>query len=85
MDCGRTEPRDLLQERLRASNPAWSFEDAGAAPDGDAELPAEAAAAFTVPGCRACGGTCTPAAALHRELRRGEVLPRLADMAAPAL
>jgi len=60
LDCGRTEPRDLLQERLRASNPGWSFEDAEVAPDGDAELPAEAVAAFNVPGCLACGGTLKP-------------------------
>ena len=63
MDCGRTEPRELLQERLRESNPGWSFEDAGsagAAPDGDAELPAEAAAAFIVPACRACAGPLKP-------------------------
>jgi len=60
MDCGRAEARDLLQERLRASNPGWTFEDAEAAPDGDAELPAESVAAFNVPGCRACGGTLKP-------------------------
>jgi NAD-dependent deacetylase sirtuin 4 len=63
MGCGRMEPRDLLQERLRASNPGWSFDEAEAseaAPDGDAELPAEAVAGFSVPGCQACGGTLKP-------------------------
>ncbi len=60
MDCGCTEPRDLLQKRLRASNPEWSFDEVEAAPDGDAELSAEAVASFSVPGCQACGGALKP-------------------------
>jgi NAD+-dependent protein deacetylase sirtuin 4 len=60
LDCGRMEPRDHLQGRLEASNPGWSFQEVEAAPDGDAELPMDAVAAFSVPGCLACGGTLKP-------------------------
>ncbi len=60
MDCGGMEDRDHLQQRLEAANPDWDFESAEAAPDGDAELPAESTAAFTVSGCQLCGGTLRP-------------------------
>ena len=60
MDCVAAEDRDDLQGRLRAANPGWDFDGSEAAPDGDAELPAESTAAFTVPGCQVCGGTLRP-------------------------
>ena len=60
LDCGRVEARDHLQQRLEAANPGWSPAQAKAAPDGDAEIPADAVSAFSVPGCEACGGTLKP-------------------------
>jgi len=60
MDCGRTEARERLQERLAAANPGWDFSGAEAAPDGDAEVSAGAIAAFSVPACLHCGGILRP-------------------------
>ncbi len=64
LQCGSAEPRGELQARLLAANPNWieAVQVAldAARPDGDAELPPEAVAAFQVVGCRACGGTLKP-------------------------
>ena len=61
LECRSPEPRGALQARLLAANPGWLEAALGAArPDGDAELPAEAVAAFQVVGCRACGGALKP-------------------------
>lgn len=60
MDCGRTEERERVQERLAAANPGLDFSGAEAAPDGDAEVSAGAIAAFAVPACRHCGGILRP-------------------------
>jgi len=60
LDCGTMERRDHLQARMEAANPAWRFQDARVAPDGDAELPADAVISFSVPACLACGGTLKP-------------------------
>lgn len=60
LSCGSAEHRDGLQERLLAANPSaasWSFT---LAPDGDADIPAEALEAFVVPGCLKCGGVLKP-------------------------
>ncbi len=60
LSCGSSESRDGLQTRLLAANPgivSWSFE---LAPDGDADLPAEALEGFTVPPCLRCGGVLKP-------------------------
>jgi NAD-dependent SIR2 family protein deacetylase len=60
LECGRTEHRDALQDRLLAANPSWLSLTAEIAPDGDAELPRELTRSFSVPACRRCGGVLKP-------------------------
>jgi NAD-dependent protein deacetylase/lipoamidase sirtuin 4 len=60
LDCGAREPRDALQARLVAANADFPIARVKLAPDGDAELPPEAAERFVVPSCTACGGTLKP-------------------------
>jgi NAD-dependent SIR2 family protein deacetylase len=60
LDCGAREGRADLQARLLAANPGFVDRSFEIAPDGDAELPAEAVAGFVVPGCLACGGVLKP-------------------------
>jgi NAD-dependent SIR2 family protein deacetylase len=55
MNCGRVESRASLQARMLALNPSWARSDkAEFAPDGDAEIPAEALTEFRVAPCLAC-------------------------------
>ena len=74
--CRRTEPRDDVQARLLASNPAWADRTAAFAPDGDADVFAEDFASFRVPPCPACGGLLKPGVVFF-----GESVPpaRVAD------
>jgi NAD+-dependent protein deacetylase sirtuin 4 len=60
--CPAIGPRDALQDRLLAANPGWldRARDAALAPDGDADLPDDLVAGFTVVACEACGGTVMP-------------------------
>lgn len=66
--CGEGAGRAEYQERLLLANREWIERhevesgpgDAEAAPDGDAELPVEAAARFRVPACDRCGGVMKP-------------------------
>lgn len=63
--CGDVARREAFQARLEALNPAWAERvaraaAAEAAPDGDAELPAEIVVGFRVPACAACGGVVKP-------------------------
>jgi len=58
--CGGFEPRASLQDRLLAANPGWLAIAAELAPDGDAELPLEHVARFTVVPCLVCGGALKP-------------------------
>jgi len=58
--CGALEDRDALQARLLALNPGWTAGAAMAAPDGDADLPAERVAGFRVAACTSCGGVLKP-------------------------
>ena len=60
LDCGALTTRDALQARLVAANPGWTAADVRVAPDGDAELPDDVVAGFTVVPCAACGGTLMP-------------------------
>jgi NAD-dependent SIR2 family protein deacetylase len=60
LDCGATEPRAEVQDRLLAVNPGWLDRAAAMAPDGDADLPAGEVATFEVVACRRCGGTLKP-------------------------
>jgi len=62
LGCGAGEDRDDVQARLLEENPGW-LETASSIevrPDGDSELPPDLVAAFTVVGCRACGGELKP-------------------------
>jgi NAD-dependent deacetylase sirtuin 4 len=61
LDCGATEPRDEVQDRLVAVNPGWLDRAVALAPDGDADLPVAEVTSFEVVGCRSCGGTLKPA------------------------
>jgi NAD-dependent SIR2 family protein deacetylase len=60
LGCGARTSRAELQVRLALENGGITPEEAVVAPDGDAELPAEATAAFRVPACLACGGVLKP-------------------------
>ncbi|MBM7114546.1 NAD-dependent protein deacetylase [Archangium primigenium] len=60
LGCGELEPREALQERLRALNPDFSVRAAEARPDGDAEVSDEAVRAFQVAACLRCEGTLKP-------------------------
>jgi NAD-dependent SIR2 family protein deacetylase len=60
LECGRSESRESLQERMLDLNPRWRLRWAEMAPDGDAELSAEFAASFSVPGCTNCAGVLKP-------------------------
>ena len=70
--CGASEERDSLQVRILELNPGWTEAHAlDAAPDGDADLPADRVEAFAVPACVACGGVLKP-----RVVFFGENVPR---------
>ena len=58
LSCWSRSPREELDERLRAANPAWTAAAAGLLPDGDAAL--EETGGFTVVDCLACGGLLKP-------------------------
>ncbi len=58
--CGELESRHAVQARLRAENPRFSTAPSELAPDGDAEIPAEALAGFVPPSCVRCGGALKP-------------------------
>lgn len=60
LNCGAAEARRQFQDRLLALNPGWTRMTARIAPDGDAELPAEATRSFTVPTCMNCRGVLKP-------------------------
>ncbi len=77
LSCGVTAHRDAIHERLIAANPWLEPGDADVAPDGDAELGADAIAGFRVPACDACGGAWKPDVVFF-----GENVPRaVADLA----
>ena len=58
--CGAREDRADVQARLLAANPGWLDRIAAAAPDGDAELPAQEVGSFQVVTCLRCAGTQMP-------------------------
>jgi len=64
LECGAALHRDAFQSELRTLNPAWAAWLAShpveSAPDGDAEVPAEAVECFRVPACPGCGGVLKP-------------------------
>jgi len=58
--CGEVEPRPSVHARLVDENPGWLDVAAAPTPDGDADLPDEAVAAFRVVACARCGGVLKP-------------------------
>lgn len=60
LSCRRLESRRGLQERMFELNPSYRARTVEVAPDGDADVPAEAVAGFEVPGCTRCGGILKP-------------------------
>lgn len=60
LGCGERLPRAALQPRLEALNPGWTPGPATTAPDGDADIAAEAERAFVPPRCERCGGLLKP-------------------------
>lgn len=60
LGCGDRLPRASLQPRLRELNLDWQPHTAAAAPDGDADIDADAVARFEPPHCAHCGGLLKP-------------------------
>ena len=60
LDCGARSDRDALQVLMEAANPGWDPGPAVFAPDGDADIAAEAEAAYRPPRCHVCGGLLKP-------------------------
>lgn len=56
LSCGRTEPRNELQQRLEQMNPNLLTADVTILPDGDADIPEPLIDGFKVPECLYCGG-----------------------------
>lgn len=56
LDCGVTEARETVQDRLLALNPWLGEAVATQAPDGDAELDGALVEGFRMAPCLACGG-----------------------------
>ncbi len=60
LDCGHRVPRADVQAMLDRLNPGWMGLDAGAAPDGDADLEGLDFSTFRPPCCPACDGLLKP-------------------------
>ena len=60
LECGRSESRTGLQERIMVQNPGWLGRAGTVAPDGDVDLEEERTDSFRVPACLHCGGTLKP-------------------------
>jgi len=71
MDCEKRTDREEMQQRLLDLNPSWERLDAGAAPDGDADLDGLDFSTFLVPACMSCGGILKPDVVFY-----GENVPR---------
>jgi NAD-dependent SIR2 family protein deacetylase len=60
LGCEERTPRDDLDRRLRAANPAWVAGVTQVNPDGDVVLPDDQVAGFRVVDCPGCGGLLKP-------------------------
>jgi NAD-dependent SIR2 family protein deacetylase len=60
LGCGERTPRDELDQRLRAANPAWAAQARQVNPDGDAVLDDGATDRFNVVDCLRCAGALKP-------------------------
>lgn len=87
--CGDRVARTEFQERLLDANPDWiarvadtDERSAETAPDGDAEVPGAALAAFVVPPCDACGGVLKPDVVFFGENVPAAIVTEAFDMLA---
>jgi NAD-dependent SIR2 family protein deacetylase len=71
LGCGARRSRRELGQRLDAANPGFAAQPARVAPDGDADLLAEAERGFRVVSCTTCRGVLKPDVVLF-----GESVPR---------
>ena len=60
LGCGERTPRDELDQRLRAANPAWDAQARQVNPDGDAVLDDGATDQFRLVNCLRCAGALKP-------------------------
>lgn len=79
LGCGARQSREALQARMTALNAAWHGGQAASAPDGDADLAAEAAARFVAPHCEVCDGAIKPDVVFFGENVPGERYRRALD------
>ena len=80
--CRRVESRRSLQERMLDLNPSYRTRTVDVAPDGDADVSADAILGFVVPACTACGGVLKPDVVFFGEnvpARRVELAWRMYD------
>jgi len=71
LGCGARRSRRELGQRLDAANPDFAATPTRVAPDGDADLLADAARGFRVVSCTTCGGVLKPDVVFF-----GESVPR---------
>jgi NAD-dependent SIR2 family protein deacetylase len=71
MGCGERRSRRELGQRLDAANPDFAAQPMRVAPDGDADLLADAERGFRVVACTTCGGVLKPDVVFF-----GESVPR---------
>lgn len=71
LGCGQRRSRRELGQRLDAANPGFADQPARVAPDGDADLVADAERGFDVVACTSCGGVLKPDVVFF-----GESVPR---------
>ncbi len=67
LECATPMGRAEFQQRLAEANPGWRAGVLGWAPDGDADLEADAYAAFGIPACPHCKGVLKPAVVFFGE------------------
>jgi len=60
LDCGSSEDRHRVHDRLTAANPHFSAQVDVINPDGDTDISAEQLSEFQVVACRECGGRLKP-------------------------
>ena len=82
LECGLRVPRASHQRTLEELNPEWmdaalaASTTSAQAPDGDAEVRADAVRGFEVPGCEVCGGILKPDVVFFGENVPGSTVDR---------